>query len=297
MMRAKATNSFDVDFFKLLSNSLFGKTIKQEDKRSKLKLVSDPVYLKKLSSKPTFGLSNMIHKGLVSITMKCPVLKLDKPSYIGYAILDLSRLFMSHFHYNFMLKKFSNSRLHLLYTDTDSLFYRIQSDDVYEELREHAKDIFDFSNYSSGHPNFDDSNKKVPGKFKDEMGGIPTKAFVGLRSKMYSFLLADGRVHMENKLGKGMPKSVMENHLTFVQYVRCLDKSLQLSQTFKAIRSVGHSMSTKELEKVNLSSFDDKRYLLNAVYSLPYGHYRLDRMPQPGNQQRKRIKRSENKIS
>ena len=109
MMRAKATCSFDVDFFKLLSNSLFGKTIEQEDKRSKLKLVSDPVYFKKLSSKPTFGSLNMIHKGLVSITMKCPVLKLDKPSYIGYAILDLSRLFMSCFHYNFMLKKFSNS--------------------------------------------------------------------------------------------------------------------------------------------------------------------------------------------
>ena len=154
---------------------------------------------------------------------------------------------------------------------------------MYEELCEHAKDIFDFSNYSSAHPNFNDSNKKVPGKFKDEMGGIPIKAFVGLRSKMYSFLLADGRVHTENKLAKGMLKSVVENHLTFVQYVRCLDESLQLSHTFKAIRSVGHSMSKNELEKVSLSSFDDQRYLLNTVYSLPYGHYRLDRMPQPEN--------------
>ena len=201
----------------------------------------------------------MIHKGLLSVTMNCPVLKLDKPSYIGYAILDLVRLFMSCFHYNFMLKKFSKSRLHLLYTDTDSLFYEIQSDDVYEELCEHTKDAFDFSNYSSAHPNFDDSNK-VPGKLKDEMGGVPIKAFVGLRSKMYSFLLADGRVHMENKITKGMPKSVLENHLTFIQYVRCLDESLQLSHTFKAIRSVGHSVRTKELEKVSLSSFDDKRY-------------------------------------
>ena len=107
MMRAKATNSFDVEFFKLLSNSLFGKTIKQEDKGSKLKLVSDPNYFEKLSSKPTFGSSNMIHEDFVSITMKCPVLKLDEPSYIGYAILNLLRLFMSHFHYNFMFKKFS----------------------------------------------------------------------------------------------------------------------------------------------------------------------------------------------
>ena len=97
--------------------------------------------------------------------------------------------------------------------------------DAYEELRKHAKDIFDFSNYSPAQPNFSDSNKKVPGKFKDEMGVVPIKVFVGLRSKMYSFLLADGRVHMENKLTKGIPKSVMENHLTFVQYVRCLDNS------------------------------------------------------------------------
>ena len=82
---------------------------------------------------------------------------------------------------------------------------------------------------------------------------------------MYSFLLTDYSVHMENKLTKGMPKSVIDNHLTFVQYVRCLEKSLQLSPTFKSIRSLGHSMSTKELEKVSFSSFDDKRYLLNAV--------------------------------
>ena len=89
MMRAKAMNSFDVDFFKLLSNSHFGKTIKRE--------------------------------GLVSIAMKCLVLKLDKPSYIGCAILELSRLFMSCFHYDFMVKKISKDRLHLLYMDTDSL--------------------------------------------------------------------------------------------------------------------------------------------------------------------------------
>ena len=138
--------------------------------------------------------------------------------------------------------------------------------------------------------------KKVPGKFKDEMGGVPIKAFVGLRSKMYSFLLTDGRVHTENKLAKGIPKGVVENYITFVQYVRSLDESLQLSHTFKAIRSMDHSVSTRELEKVSLSSFDYKRYLLNAVYSLPYGHYRLDMMPQPENRWRKRIKRSENKI-
>ena len=77
---------------------------------------------------------------------------------------------------------------------------------MYEELCGYAKDVFDFSNYLSAHPNFNDFNKKVPGKFKEEMGGVPIKAFVGLRSKTYSFLLADGRVHMENKLAKGVPK-------------------------------------------------------------------------------------------
>ena len=90
-----------------------------------------------------------------------------------------------------MLKKFSDNRLHLLYTDTDSLFYEIQSNDMYHELREHAKDVFDFSNYSSAHPNFNDCDKKFPGKFKDEMGGVPINVFVGLQSKMYPFLLAD----------------------------------------------------------------------------------------------------------
>ena len=123
---------------------------------------------------------------------------------------------------------------------------------------------------------------------------IPTSMIAtrrSLGSKMYFFLLVDGTVQTESKLTKGVAKSVIDNYLTFTQYLRCLDETLQLTHTFKAIRRLAYSVSTKELEKVSLSSFDDKRYLLNAIYSLPYGHYKLDMMPQPENRQRKRIKR------
>ena len=89
---------------------------------------------------------------------------------------------MYYFHYNFIKKNFSPK---LLFTDTDSLTYEIKSENVYEEFF-NGEDLFDFSYYSKDLKFFDDSNKKVIGKMKDEYGGVIIDEFVGLKSKMYS---------------------------------------------------------------------------------------------------------------
>ena len=97
--------------------------------------------------------------------MKYSSIKINKPFYIGMSILDLSKWHMYNFHCNVM-KPIFGDRLHLLYMDTDSFIYEISSDDVYEELRPHTIDYFDFSNYSESHMLKNNCNKKVPGKFK-----------------------------------------------------------------------------------------------------------------------------------
>ena len=122
---------------------------------------------------------------------------LNKPIYVGFTVLDLSKWKMYDFHYNF-IKKYFNAEL--LFTDTDSLTYEIKSEDVYKEFYK-WKDLFDFSNYSKDSRFYDDTNKKVIGKMKDEYGGVIIDEFVGLKSKMYSIKKIDGS---ESSTAKGV---------------------------------------------------------------------------------------------
>lgn len=268
--RAESKNSFDSKLYKLLTNALFGKTIERADKRTKVRLVSDSRKFEKLAGKPTFTSSKGIHKDLALVNMKYAQLTLSKPSYIGCAVLDLAKLKMYEFHYSFIKKMYGN-RARLLMTDTDSLMYEIQSDvDIYRDLNRFSC-LFDFSNYSKSHDNYSAKNKRVPGKFKDEAGGKIITKFVGLKSKMYAYSM-EGH---EFKTAKGVPQCVVENSLTFDSYRNCMLGAEKLEHTFKGIRSDRHSVFTRELNKVTLSSFDDKRYLLDNCFSLPYGHYSL----------------------
>ena len=122
---------------------------------------------------------------------------LNKPIYVGFTVLDLSKWKMHDFHYNFIKKNFNAK---LLFTDTDSLTYEIKSENVYEEFYK-QKDLFDFSNYSKDSKFFDDANKKVIGKMKDEFGGVIVDEFVGLKSKMYSIKKIDSK---ESNTAKGV---------------------------------------------------------------------------------------------
>ena len=122
---------------------------------------------------------------------------LNKPIYVGFTVLDLSKWKMYDFHYNFIKKNFSAE---LLFTDTDSFTYEMGSEDVYEEFFK-WKDLFDFSNYSKDSKFFDNANKKVIGKMKDEYGGVIIDEFVGLKSKMYSIKKIDGK---ESNTAKGV---------------------------------------------------------------------------------------------
>ena len=144
--RMNAKNAFEKDFFKLMNNSVFGKTMENIRKRSNIYLETDPDHLLRQVAKPTYVSHKIFHDNLVALHMKKNILKLDKPSYVGMCILDLSKVLMYDFHYNFIKAKYGD-RARLLFTDTDSLCYHIITDDVYEDLYNH-KDMFDNSDYS-----------------------------------------------------------------------------------------------------------------------------------------------------
>ena len=274
--RAQATNKFDTDFYKLLSNSLYGKTIENPEKRSKVKLCSESSMYENYVGKPNFKNAKRINSKLVGVEMKYSSIKINKPFYIGMSILDLSKWHMYNFHYNVM-KAIFGDRVHLLYTDTDSFIYEISSADVYEELRPHARDYFDFSNYPENHMLKNSCNKKVPGKFKDESASKCITEFVGLRSKMYSFMFYDKKdvSKAEVRVAKGVQKSVIFNDLRFSTYLNCLWNDEVKEHNFKTIHSMKHSVATYTQSKITLCPFEDKRYLLDAINSLPYSHYVL----------------------
>ena len=150
------------------------------------------------------------------------------------SILDLSKTLMYDFHYNTIKKEYGNNAK-LLFTDTDSLMYEIKTDDVYKDFTKIGvkQDCWDNSDYPKDSPYFSAHNKKVIGKFKDEAEGVPIIEFVGLRSKMYSYV-------KEN--GKGVKKYVIKNKLTHDNFKSVIKKKEQMRHTMNTIRSVKHEI-------------------------------------------------------
>ena len=147
-------------------------------KKVDVRLVTNEKKLLKLTSKPTYVSSKIFNENLVAVHKIKEMLTLNSPAYMGMCILDLSKTLMYNFHYNYIKNKYDD-RAKLLFTDTDSLAYEIEAEDVYQDFW-YDKDKFDNSDYPENSPYYDMSNKKVIGKFKDKAAGTPILEFIGL---------------------------------------------------------------------------------------------------------------------
>ena len=224
--RTNAKNAFEKDFFKLMNNSVFGKTMENIRRRVDIRLVTDEEKLLKYTNKPTYVSSKIFNENLVAVHKIKETLTLNKPAYVGMCILDLSKTLMYDFHYNYIKKKYGD-KAKLLFTDTDSLTYEIEAEDVYQDFW-NDKEKFDNSDYSESSPYFDKTNKKIIGKFKDEAAGVSICEFVGLRSKMYSYM-KDNR--KGGKTAKGIKKNVIKKNITHENYKDVLFNNEQMHHT------------------------------------------------------------------
>ena len=255
-LRKEAKNTFEKDFFKLMNNSVFGKTIENIRKRENVILVDDRKKALKLSSKPNFDRATIFDENLVAVHMKKTEVYFNKPIYVGQAILDLSKILMFDFHYNYIRKKYGN-KAELLFTDTDSLMYLIQTDDFYLDIKHDIKKNFDTSDYHENHPSEIKTgvNKKVIGKFKDEVGGNQITHFVGLRPKLYTFkvetkykkdekgkLKEINVIEEDKRKAKGVKKNVIKKSLTFEDYKECLYTEEEIMKEMNIIRSQNHDI-------------------------------------------------------
>jgi len=211
-LRAKATNAFEKDVFKLMVNGVFGKTMENIENRVDVRLVTNEKEAIKLAAKPNYDSRKIFDENLIAIHMKRTKLLYNKPIHLGMCILEISKTLMYDFHYDYIKIKYGDKGK-LLFTDTDSLCYEIKTEDFYADISSDIESRFDTSEYPTDHPAITEGfpigkNKKVLGMFKDETCGKQIEEFVGLRAKLYSYKIhEDG---MEVKKCKGVKKSVVK---------------------------------------------------------------------------------------
>ena len=245
--RKQAKSDFETDFYKLMNNSVFGKTMENLRNRVDVKIVRDweTDKIRKLLSSPSFDRYTIFGNDMAGIHMRKTKLVLNKPVYTGMTILENSKILMYDFFYNHLKAKYGEN-CELVYTDTDSLILDIQTEDVYKDMQENSW-LYDTSNFPKDHPLYNETNKKVLGKMKDECAGDAIYEVVAVRSKMYSVLSKKNI-----RKAKGVKKNVIEKETTHEHYKEALFGRKQFMHKMKILRSEGHEMYGMCMNKISI---------------------------------------------
>lgn len=237
-------------------------------KRQNVKATINAEQCKRYLSSPSLEHFEIVNEFLTIFKCKKTNLIIDKPIYVGFTVLELSKLKMYSLYYD-NFKCFYKENCSLLYMDTDSLFLSVKCENLYHDLKKHFHEILDFSNYDSNHEMFDSKNKGKLGKLKNEYC-IPIKEFVGLKCKLYSVAYGDN-IKMK---AKGVKRSSLEKNLTINSYKDVLKNNSFARQTQCSIISKNHEIFSIIQNKIALSCFYDKKFLLeDSIHCRSYGHY------------------------
>ena len=252
-----------------MNNAVFGKTMENIRKHRNIKLVTTDKKRNKLVSEPNYHTINYISEDLSIIEMNKARVKMNKPIYLGLSILDVSKILMYEFWYDYMKPKY-NDNVKLCYMDTVSFVMNIKTNDFYKDIANDVEKRFDTSNYEVNRPLPTVKNKKVIGLMKDELGGKIITEFVTLRPKTYSHLTDDGK---EDKKAKGTKKCVIKRMIKFDDYKNCLLKNEVILKSQQRFVSKKHDVYTENINKIVLSNNSDKRIVSSdKITSYPYGY-------------------------
>ena len=268
-LRKVTGNDFEKDFYKLMNNAVFGKTMENMRKHRDIKLVTTDKKKSKLVSEPNYHTINLISEDLSIIGMKKTKVKMNKAIYLGLSILEISKILMYEFWYDYMKPKYDNN-IKLCYMDTDSFIIDIKTNDFYKDTANDVENRFDTSNYEVNRPLPMGKNKKVFGLMKDELGGKIITEFVTLRPMTYSYLTDDGK---EDKKAKGTKKCVIKKMIKFNDYKKCLLNDEVILKSQQRFTSKKHDVYTENINKIALSNNNDKRIISsNKITSYPHGY-------------------------
>ena len=241
-------------------------------KYSDVRIVNNEAMVDKLCKKETFSRWRTYDENIAAFLMNKNQVLLNKPRYVGAAILAISKTVMYDYHYSYMMEKFPDSKL--LFTDTDSFCYQVPNvtkDEFYTEIKKAGDKYFDFSNFPEKSGMFSKKNKMIPGKFKDECPLKPITEFVGLRSKMYSLKFGEGDSKGTAKGVGRLPRS----RITHEDYYNSLFENREFFHKDIKIGHTKHVLETQKFTKKSLSPYNDKKWIQRngndfTVYS--FGH-------------------------
>ena len=268
-LRKAAKNDFEKDLFQLMNNSVFAKLMENIRKNRDLKLVTTEKKRSKLVSEPNYHTINLISEDLSITEMKKTKVKMNKPIYLGLSILEISKILMYEFWYDYMKPKCDND-VKLCYMDTDSFIMNIKTNDSYEDIANDVENRLDTSNYEVNRPLPMGRNEKVIGLMKNELGGKIITEFVTLRPKTYPYLTDDGKEH---KKAKGTKNCVIKKMIKFNDYKKCLLNDEVILKSQQRFISKKHDVDTENISKIALSNNDGNRIVSsNKITSYPYGY-------------------------
>ena len=232
-------------------------------------LVTTDKKTSKLVLEPYYHTMNYNSEDLSIIEMKRTKLKMNKAIYLGLSILEISKLLTYEFWYDYMKPKYGDN-VKLCYMDTDSFIMKIKTKDFYKDIANDVEKRFDTSNYECDRPLPTGKNKKVIGLMEDELGGRTITEFVALRPKTYSYLTDDCK---GDKKAKGTKKCVIKRIIKFDGHKNCLLNSEVILKSQQRFISKGHDVYTENINKIALSSNDDKKIVSSdKITSYPYGY-------------------------
>ena len=273
--RRLAKTDVERNFYKLFSNSIFGKMLQNNLKFFHMRLVHTEAQINKLVAKSNFKKFHLFQNNLVGIEYLPTKVVLKNNIACGATILEKSKLMMYKFWYNNLLIRYSSQHLRLLVSDTDSFIFSVIPhltsfiDDI---QKNEALAFYDTSNFPKDHPLFSDLNCKALGKMKFEFMMQPISEVVALKSKMYSIKFFEGGEKMACKGVSGSCRKTLRHQ----DFKKCLMDEQLMYQSFKKIESIKHQLFTLLKNKLSLNCYESKRYFLNKVDSLPFGHYKIE---------------------
>ena len=267
-LREKAVDKFEQDLFKLMNNSVFGKSCENVRNHINIKIVLSENQAKNYLKKPLFQEFRIIDENKAIIRMRKSKVFLCKPIFVGFSVLELSKKLMYDYHY-FIFKKTFNNSIKLCYTDTDSFVYELKTENIQQDF-DKIKNFFDFSNYPTNHKLHSNKNKKRIGFMTDETNSEIIQEFIGLKSKLYSIQFYNG----ENiKKCKGLQNAVVKKFIKHEYYKDVLENDEIIISENRRIESKSFELRTVKINKISHTPFDDKRYICdNKIDSLPYGY-------------------------
>lgn len=286
--RKKATHDWEKDLYKLLNNAIFGKTMENIRNRVDMEVITDNEQFLKRAARPRYKSHIIIDEDLTIMENKKQSVEFNKPTYVGQAVLDLSKLHMYKFHYDYIKQKYGN-KSRLLFTDTDSLCYHIETEDFYKDIEPDKLKYFDTSNFPEKHSLFSKVNEKKVGVFKEENGSFPIVEFIGIRAKQYSIYLDETygdymtsknkKANLHKAVCKGIKKAYFKKNINHSHYQNVVLNNEECKPaTFSLIRSKNQTLYTMEVTKTSLINYDDKRYIYDGINSYPYGHYKIEKL-------------------